>query len=79
MNQPQHLFNRLKRFGLSLSLSFAAVAGAAGHATAQEINFGIIATDSANVQRERWEPFFADMAKKTGLTIKSFMRLTMPA
>jgi phosphonate transport system substrate-binding protein len=39
---------------------------------AQEINFGVIATDSASTQRERWEPFFADMAKKTGLTIKSF-------
>jgi phosphonate transport system substrate-binding protein len=41
-------------------------------AQAQEINFGIIATDSASVQRERWEPFFKDMEKKTGLTIKSF-------
>ena len=41
-------------------------------ALAQEISFGVIATDSASTQRERWEPFFADMAKKTGLTIKSF-------
>lgn len=39
---------------------------------AQEINFGIIATDSASTQRERWEPFFRDMEKKTGLTVKSF-------
>jgi len=39
---------------------------------AQEINFGIIATDAASTQRERWEPFFRDMEKKTGLTIKSF-------
>jgi phosphonate transport system substrate-binding protein len=39
---------------------------------AQELNFGIIATDSASTQRERWEPFFRDMEKKTGLTIKSF-------
>ncbi len=39
---------------------------------AQEINFGIIATDSASVQRERWEPFFRDMEKKTGLKVKSF-------
>ncbi len=39
---------------------------------AQEINFGIIATDAASVQRERWEPFFRDMEKKTGLTVKSF-------
>ena len=44
----------------------------ASAALAQEINFGIIATDAAAVQRERWEPFFRDMEKKTGLTIKSF-------
>ena len=41
-------------------------------AQAQEINFGIIATDSASTQRERWEPFFRDMEKNTGLTVKSF-------
>jgi phosphonate transport system substrate-binding protein len=41
-------------------------------AYAQEINFGIIATDSASAQRERWEPFFRDMEKKTGLKVKSF-------
>ncbi len=41
-------------------------------ATAQEINFGIIATDSASVERERWEPLFRDMEKQTGLTIKAF-------
>jgi phosphonate transport system substrate-binding protein len=41
-------------------------------ASAEEINFGIIATDSASVERERWEPLFRDMEKKTGLTIKSF-------
>lgn len=39
---------------------------------AQEINFGIIATDTASTQRERWEPFFRDMEKKTGLTVESF-------
>jgi phosphonate transport system substrate-binding protein len=41
-------------------------------AAAQEINFGIIATDSASAQRERWEPFFRDMEKKTGLKVNSF-------
>ncbi len=41
-------------------------------ATAQEINFGIIATDSASIERERWEPLFRDMEKQTGLTIKAF-------
>ena len=33
-------------------------------AFAQNISFGIIATDSASAQRERWEPFFRDMEKK---------------
>ena len=41
-------------------------------AAAQEINFGVISTDSASVQRERWEPLFRDMEKRTGLTIKAF-------
>ena len=41
-------------------------------AAAQEINFGVISTDSASVQRERWEPLFRDMEKKTGLTVKAF-------
>jgi phosphonate transport system substrate-binding protein len=41
-------------------------------AIAKEISFGIIATDSASAQRERWEPFFKDMEKATSLTVKSF-------
>ncbi len=45
----------------------AAVALLSLAAQAQDINFGIIATDAASVQRERWEPFFRDMEKKTGL------------
>jgi len=53
-----------------LSASVLALSSVAGFA--QEISFGIIATDSASVQRERWEPFFRDMEKKTGLTIKAF-------
>ena len=40
-------------------------------AFAQNISFGIIATDSASAQRERWEPFFRDMEKKTGLKISN--------
>jgi len=39
---------------------------------AKEINFGVISTDSAAAQRDRWEPFFRDMEKQTGLTVKSF-------
>lgn len=54
------------------TLAIAALSAAAALAHAQDINFGIIATDSASTQRERWEPFFRDMEKKTGLSVKSF-------
>jgi phosphonate transport system substrate-binding protein len=49
-----------------------ALGAAVAAVQAQELNFGIIATDSASAQRERWEPFFRDMEKKTGLKINSF-------
>ncbi|MET4576097.1 phosphonate ABC transporter substrate-binding protein [Ottowia thiooxydans] len=54
------------------TLAIVALSAAAAFAHAQEINFGIIATDSASTQRDRWEPFFRDMEKKTGLSVKSF-------
>jgi len=57
---------------LKLALAGAALGLACTVAGAQEINFGVIATDSASTQRERWEPFFRDMEKKTGLKVKSF-------
>jgi phosphonate transport system substrate-binding protein len=53
-----------------LTASVLALASLA--ASAQEISFGIISTDSASVQRERWEPLFRDMEARTGLTVKSF-------
>lgn len=57
---------------LLASTVLAALSAAAMLAQAQEISFGVIATDSATTQRDRWEPFFRDMEKKTGLTVKSF-------
>jgi len=53
-------------------LAGAVLAVAASASFAQEVNFGVIATDAAAAQRERWEPLFRDMEKKTGLTIRSF-------
>ena len=60
----------LRTRALFAGLTLAALTVASVHA--QEINFGIIATDSASAQRERWEPFFRDMETKTGLKVKSF-------
>lgn len=50
---------------LGLALSSSAL-------LAQNISFGITATDSASAQRERWETFFRDMEKKTGLKVQAF-------
>ena len=44
----------------------------AGLVQAQEIVFGVIATDSSSIQRTRWEPFFRDMERKTGLKVRGF-------
>ena len=59
-------------FGMSLAGALAFGALSAPAAAQQEISFGIIATDSASTQRERWEPFFRDMEKKTGIKVTSF-------
>jgi phosphonate transport system substrate-binding protein len=53
-------------------LAGAVAALIAGTALAQEINFGIIATDKAAALKDMWEPFIADMRKETGLNIKAF-------
>ena len=50
----------------------AALSSLTALASAQQLSFGVIATDAAAAQRERWEPFFRDMQKKTGLQVKSF-------
>jgi phosphonate transport system substrate-binding protein len=51
-------------FTLKSLFAAAALGATLASATAQEINFGIIATDSASAQRERWEPFFRDMERR---------------
>ena len=51
-----------------------ATAGAENTASneAQVINFGIINTESSQNLKTNWDPFLADMSKKTGLNIKPF-------
>jgi phosphonate transport system substrate-binding protein len=40
--------------------------------SADEINFGVISTETTTNLKANWEPFLADMAKKTGLQVKGF-------
>ena len=46
--------------------------GLASTAQAQEINFGIISTESTQNLRADWQPLLNDMAKQTGLKVNAF-------
>lgn len=50
----------------------AAIAAASTGASAQELNFGIISTELSSNLRQLWDPFLADMSKKTGVQVKAF-------
>lgn len=43
-----------------------------GAALAEEINFGIISTESQQNLKPKWDPLLADLAKATGLEVKPF-------
>ena len=51
--------------GLALAAAFTA-------AGAQDINFGIISTDSSSALKQEWQPILDDMEKKTGLKVHAF-------
>ncbi|AKM31021.1 phosphonate ABC transporter substrate-binding protein [Pandoraea faecigallinarum] len=53
-------------------LAGAAMIASVAAAHAQEINFGIISTDSSAALRQRWQPLIDDMEKQTGLKVTPF-------
>jgi phosphonate transport system substrate-binding protein len=55
-----------------LAASIAAALVTAPARAAEEVNFGIISTETTANLRTIWDPFLADMTKKTGLNIKAF-------
>lgn len=57
---------------LLAGIAAATVAAFSSGAYAEEINFGIISTDSSSVLKQRWDPLIADMEKATGLTVHAY-------
>ncbi|VVE37354.1 phosphonate ABC transporter substrate-binding protein [Pandoraea anhela] len=53
-------------------LAGVAMIASVAAAHAQEINFGIISTDSSAALRQRWQPLIDDMEKQTGLKVTPF-------
>ena len=61
------------KFLRSLLAGVAAVSAFASFAAhAEDLNLGIISTDSSAVLKQRWQPLIDDMNKQTGLNIKAF-------
>jgi phosphonate transport system substrate-binding protein len=61
------------KFLRSLLVGVAAVSAFASVAAhAEDLNLGIISTDSSAVLKQRWQPLIDDMNKQTGLNVKAF-------
>jgi phosphonate transport system substrate-binding protein len=59
--------------GLALLLAaFLTPFGSSSASAQDEINFGVISTESSQNLRTIWEPFLADMTKATGLKVKTY-------
>ncbi len=63
-----HLKKSIAGLALALIASLAGVTAA----HAEELNFGIISTDSSTSLKERWQPFLDDMQKATGVKINAY-------
>ncbi|MEK8079826.1 phosphonate ABC transporter substrate-binding protein [Pseudomonas sp. XK-1] len=65
------MFKRISRVLAASTLLAGSVLGVA-QAAEQEINFGIISTESSQNLKTVWDPFLADMGKQTGFKINAF-------
>ncbi len=62
-----------KRIGQVLAASALVTGSFLGSAqAAEELNFGIISTESSQNLKAMWDPFLADMSKQTGVKINAF-------
>ncbi len=55
-----------------LAASFATLVAATPALAAEELNFGIISTESSSNLKKMWDPFIADMEKATGMKVNAF-------
>jgi phosphonate transport system substrate-binding protein len=56
--------------GITALAAFTGFASQAVHA--EDLNLGIISTDSSAVLKQRWQPLIDDLNKQTGLSVKAF-------
>ena len=66
------LKNFFKPALLAATLSITAILPSMSQAAQDQLNFGIISTESSQNLREVWTPFLNDMGKKLGVKVKAF-------
>lgn len=66
------MFKNLRTSLMASVLAGAAFCTAALAEPAQQLNFGIISTESSQNLKEQWDPFLAEMSKKTGMDIRAY-------
>ena len=66
------MFNRMRKAVLSAAVAGLAITGVAQANGTDELNFGIISTESSQNLKAQWDPFLAAMSEKTGMKINAF-------
>src|SRR3546814_16039685 len=66
------MFKTMHKALVASALAGLALSGAAQSAEPKELNFGIISTESSQNLKAQWDPFLAEMSKRTGMKINSF-------
>ena len=63
---------RIQSAVFSIIALVASLLNGMAHAAPEEVNFGIISTESSQNLKSRWLPFLEDMEKATGLKVNAF-------
>ena len=66
------MFKRMRHVLAASALLGGALVSGQAQAAGQELNFGIISTESSQNLKAMWDPFIADMSKQTGLKVNAF-------
>src|SRR5690554_2321834 len=66
------MLTRIQQWTVASAIAGASLISSAHATPLEELNFGIISTESSQNLQAQWDPFLADMAEQTGMKINAF-------
>lgn len=66
------MFTHIQKWTIASAIAGVGLIGSVQAAALEELNFGIISTESSQNLKETWDPFLEDMSEQTGLKINAF-------